>query len=83
MPIALFLYSLFGKGPIFNGRSGLYALQRLVAEAILSLMVRKEALRTTRPGRAPVCRLRRGRFDLTHEPSGLIFRFVLRSDRIR
>jgi len=46
MPIAAFLYCLFGKGLIFNGRAGLfYALQRLVAEAILSLMVLEEKLR--------------------------------------
>jgi hypothetical protein len=46
MPIAAFLYCLFGKGLILNGRSGLfYALQRLVAEAILSLMVLEKALR--------------------------------------
>lgn len=45
MPIAVFLYCLFGKGLILNGRSGLfYALQRLVAEAILSLMVLEKAL---------------------------------------
>jgi glycosyltransferase involved in cell wall biosynthesis len=46
MPIAAFLYCLFGKGLILDGRSGLfYALQRLVAEAILSLMVLEKALR--------------------------------------
>src|SRR5262249_31391829 len=40
MPIAVFLYCLFGKGLILNGRAGIfYALQRLVAEAVLSLMV--------------------------------------------
>jgi glycosyltransferase involved in cell wall biosynthesis len=45
MPIAVFLYCLFGKGLILNGRSGLfYALQRLVAEAVLSLMVLEKAL---------------------------------------
>jgi len=46
MPIAVFLYCLFAKGLIFNGRAGMfYALQRLVAEAILSLMVLEEKLR--------------------------------------
>ena len=45
MPIAVFLYCLFGKGLIFNGRSGLfYALQRFVAEAVLSLMVLERRL---------------------------------------
>jgi glycosyltransferase involved in cell wall biosynthesis len=46
MPIAVFLYCLFGKGLIFNGRAGLfYALQRLSAEAVLSLMVLERSLR--------------------------------------
>jgi hypothetical protein len=46
MPIAVFLYCLFAKGLIFNGRAGMfYALQRLVAEATLSLMVLEEKLR--------------------------------------
>jgi hypothetical protein len=46
MPIAVFLYCLFGKGLILNGRAGLfYALQRMVAEAVLSLMVLEEKLR--------------------------------------
>jgi glycosyltransferase involved in cell wall biosynthesis len=46
MPLAVFLYCLFGKGLIFNGRAGMfYALQRLVAEAVLSLMVIEERLR--------------------------------------
>lgn len=46
MPFIVFLYCLFGKGLIFDGRSGLfYALQRLVAEAVLSLMVLEKALR--------------------------------------
>ncbi len=39
MPFAVFIYCLFGKGLIFNGRAGLfYALQRMTAEATLSLM---------------------------------------------
>jgi len=47
MPIATFLYTLFGKGLIFGGRAGIfYALQRLVAEAALSLMVLEERLRS-------------------------------------
>jgi hypothetical protein len=47
MPIATFFYTLFGKGLIFNGRAGIfYALQRLVAEAALSLMVLEERLRS-------------------------------------
>jgi hypothetical protein len=46
MPIAVFLYCLFAKGLILNGRSGIfYALQRLIAEASLSLMVLEERLR--------------------------------------
>ena len=46
MPLAVFLYCLFGKGLILDGRRGLfYALQRLVAEAILSLMVLEKSLR--------------------------------------
>jgi glycosyltransferase involved in cell wall biosynthesis len=46
MPIAVFLYCLFGKGLILNGRAGIfYALQRMVAEAVLSLMVLEEKLR--------------------------------------
>ena len=48
MPIAVFLYCLFGKGLILNGRAGMfYALQRMVAEAVLSLMVLEEKLRDT------------------------------------
>jgi glycosyltransferase involved in cell wall biosynthesis len=46
MPIAVFIYCLLGKGLLFNGRAGIfYALQRLVAEAVLSLMVLEEKLR--------------------------------------
>jgi glycosyltransferase involved in cell wall biosynthesis len=46
MPIAVFLYCLFAKGLIFNGKAGVfYALQRLVAEAILSLMLLEQKLR--------------------------------------
>jgi len=46
MPIAVFLYCLFGKGLLLNGRAGLfYALQRMVTEAVLSLMVLEKKLR--------------------------------------
>jgi glycosyltransferase involved in cell wall biosynthesis len=46
MPILVFLYCLFGRGLILNGRAGIfYALQRMVAEAILSLMVLEGNLR--------------------------------------
>jgi hypothetical protein len=37
-PPAMFLYCLFGKGGILDGRAGLYyAMQRAAAELILSL----------------------------------------------
>jgi hypothetical protein len=46
MPIVAFIYCLFGKGLIFSGRAGLfYAVQRMVAESILSLMVLEAKLR--------------------------------------
>jgi hypothetical protein len=46
MPVAVFLYCLFGKGLILNGRAGVfYALQRMVAEAVLSLFVLEATLR--------------------------------------
>jgi glycosyltransferase involved in cell wall biosynthesis len=46
MPIAVFVYCLLGKGLILNGRAGIfYALQRMLAEAVLSLMVLEEKLR--------------------------------------
>ena len=46
MPMIVFLYCLFGKGLILNGRAGMfYALQRMVAEAVLSLMLLEEKLR--------------------------------------
>jgi glycosyltransferase involved in cell wall biosynthesis len=46
MPIAVFIYCLFGKGLFLNGRPGIfYALQRLVAESVLALMVLEEKLR--------------------------------------
>jgi glycosyltransferase involved in cell wall biosynthesis len=56
MPIAVFFYCLFGKGLLFNGRAGIsYALQRMVAEGTLSLMIleqrlRNQALRSARHG---------------------------------
>lgn len=46
MPVIGFLYCLFGKGLILNGKAGLhYASQRLIAEAILSLMLLDESCR--------------------------------------
>jgi len=49
-PIAVCVYCLFGKGLIFNGRAGLfYTLQRTIAEAILSLLIIEEKLRSALP----------------------------------
>jgi hypothetical protein len=46
MPFVIFFYCLFGKGLVFNGRAGIfYALQRMVAEAALALMVLEQKLR--------------------------------------
>jgi hypothetical protein len=46
MPIIAFIYCLVGKGLIVSGRAGIfYALQRMVAEAVLSLMVLEAKLR--------------------------------------
>jgi glycosyltransferase involved in cell wall biosynthesis len=46
MPIIAFLYCLFGKGLIVSGRAGIfYALQRMIAEGVLSLMVLEGKLR--------------------------------------
>lgn len=46
MPILVFLYCLFGKRLIFAGRAGIYyALQRGMAEAILSLLILDRSLR--------------------------------------
>lgn len=46
MPVAMFLYTLFGKGLIFNGRAGMfYALQRLLAETVLALLVLEKRLK--------------------------------------
>lgn len=45
MPIAAFFYCLFGKGLLLDGKSGIfYALQRTIAEAILSLLLLEERL---------------------------------------
>lgn len=44
-PPVVFLYCLFGKGLIFDGRAGLlYALQRATAEMVLSLTLLREDL---------------------------------------
>ncbi|MBO9711489.1 glycosyltransferase family 2 protein [Sphingomonas sp.] len=46
MPVVTFLYVLFGRGLIFNGRAGMfYALQRLLAETMLSLLVIEERMK--------------------------------------
>jgi glycosyltransferase involved in cell wall biosynthesis len=46
MPFAVFFFCLFGKRLIFAGRAGvLYTLQRVVAEAILALMLLDKKLR--------------------------------------
>jgi hypothetical protein len=46
MPFIVFVYCLFVRGLIFNGRAGIfYALQRLIAEAILALMLVELRLR--------------------------------------
>ncbi|MEO8558586.1 MAG: glycosyltransferase family 2 protein [Rhodospirillales bacterium] len=45
-PFAVFLYCLFGKGLLFNGRAGLlYTLQRTTAEAILSMILLRQSLK--------------------------------------
>ena len=80
MPVAIFLYCLFGKGLLFNGRAGIfYALQRMVAEAALSLMVLEEKLRNRAPqsGRdgseVPRCSGRKSAPDLPSSAPGAIF----------
>ena len=46
MPIAVFIYCLFGRGLVFDGRAGmLYALQRTIAESIFSLLYLESRLR--------------------------------------
>jgi glycosyltransferase involved in cell wall biosynthesis len=71
MPIIVFIYCLFAKGLIFNGRAGLfYALQRMVAEAVLSLMVLEEKLRGSAGITTSNCRDRDGHrkhFDSTSQ----------------
>jgi glycosyltransferase involved in cell wall biosynthesis len=50
MPILTLFYCLFVKGLILNGRAGIfYALQRAVAEAILSLMILERQLKLPNP----------------------------------
>lgn len=45
MPLAVFVYTYFFKGLFLDGRAGLfYAMQRLVAESVLSLMVLEEKI---------------------------------------
>jgi glycosyltransferase involved in cell wall biosynthesis len=46
MPIVVLFYCLFVKGLVLNGRAGIfYTLQRVSAEAVLSLMILEEKLR--------------------------------------
>jgi hypothetical protein len=46
MPLGIFFYCLFAKGLILSGRAGIfYALQRMTAEACLSLMLLETQLR--------------------------------------
>jgi hypothetical protein len=45
MPLTTLFYCLFAKGLILNGKAGIfYALQRTIAEAVLSLMVLEQSL---------------------------------------
>jgi glycosyltransferase involved in cell wall biosynthesis len=49
MPIAAFVYALFAKRLVFDGRAGMtYALQRTVAEAIYALLYLERRLRPQR-----------------------------------
>lgn len=51
MPLVMFVYTLFGKGLIFNGKAGMfYALQRLLAETALSLMVLEDRIKAENRG---------------------------------
>jgi glycosyltransferase involved in cell wall biosynthesis len=51
-PAAVFLYCLFGKGLIFDGRAGLYyAMQRATAELVLSLTLLRGDLTRRRKDR--------------------------------
>jgi glycosyltransferase involved in cell wall biosynthesis len=50
-PPAVFLYCLFGKGLIFDGRAGLlYAMQRATAEMVLSLTLLREDMKRREKG---------------------------------
>jgi hypothetical protein len=45
MPMAVFIYCLFGRGLLFNGKAGLlYTLQRTIAESILALFILESSL---------------------------------------
>lgn len=60
MPAATFFYAYFCKGLVLDGRAGLYyALQRLVAETILSLMLLERKIQRDGAARKIA---RRGRF---------------------
>lgn len=65
MPIAVFLYCLFGKGLFLNGRAGVfYALQRAVAEGVLCLLVLEQELR--RQAEIPPSRSRKKPLEYGH-----------------
>jgi glycosyltransferase involved in cell wall biosynthesis len=54
MPFFSFLYCLFFKGLIFDGRAGLfYSLQRLLVETALALMVLEDRLQSQTDSTAP------------------------------
>lgn len=51
-PLAVFLYCLFGKGLVLDGRAGLlYVLQRTTSEMVLSLTLLRDDLSRVRKGR--------------------------------
>jgi len=51
-PVAVFLYCLFGKGLLLDGRAGLlYVLQRTTSEMVLSLTLLRDDLSRMRKGR--------------------------------
>jgi len=51
-PLAVFLYCLFGKGLLLDGRAGLlYAVQRTTSEMVLSLTLLRDDLSRVRKGR--------------------------------
>ena len=65
MPIVMLFYCLLVKGLIFNGRAGIfYTLQRVVAEAVLSLMVLEETLRKQTTDSVPGAKTTR---DASHQ----------------